>query len=483
MDQNFFQSWKRSVPRLGVVLERMQEKTIVALGINPYPRIIPALFLKNYIIYSVKDSVDLDTLRSYVNIFCLEEKFPKIAPKVHSTSYLLGNFAFHAFLKSRRKPFRLSLNQTTPPIIEKLKELKVEWIGNPPETFDDVMLKGNFRELLERLNLPRLLRKTYLREEFLSKTFEELYALWQKPFVIQRADLEVGGEQGTLFVHTKEHWERAHEILSEDTRFKMIQVSLFVKGDSLSMLGCVTHLGILTSMLQLQLIDIPEVLQGNVSTGSFLGHDWMFKSWEQRTQNEAQRTVETIGEHLKQKGFRGIFGIDFIYNKQTKELLPLECNPRPTGALPPYSLMTIAYTDIPPLEFFQFMAQLGIEEDFDFEAVNKKLKQSFPVSHISLSPKGILKMPLTLASGIYSYSFEQEVLTYRRPGAFLHELKDSEEFLIIDTVPRKGAIIVQNVPRSFKIIFPRSIASSSYSLQPNIAKMVDTISRALRKST
>ena len=100
MDQNMFQSWKRSVPQLGTVLEHMQERAIIAVGGTPYPRITPSLFLENYTIYSVKDPVDNDLLRSYAKIFCLEEKFPKASAMIRSTSYLLGIYAFQAFLKA-----------------------------------------------------------------------------------------------------------------------------------------------------------------------------------------------------------------------------------------------------------------------------------------------------------------------------------------------------------------------------------------------
>ncbi len=127
MNQRFMQSWKRSVPRLEAILERMQEKTIIAVGGTPYPRITPALFLENYTIYSVKDPVDNDLLRNYASIFSLEEKFPKAAAKIHSTSYLLGNYAFQAFLKSRRNPFRLIFYQAlSPSVIKMLEQLEVE---------------------------------------------------------------------------------------------------------------------------------------------------------------------------------------------------------------------------------------------------------------------------------------------------------------------------------------------------------------------
>jgi predicted ATP-grasp superfamily ATP-dependent carboligase len=478
----FFISWQSVVPRLKDVLRQMERKTIIALGIAPYPRIIPSLFLQNYLIYSVKDTADLDVLRSYAKIFCLEEKFPKVAPKIQSTNYLLGNYAFQAFLKSRRAPFRLMFYQTTPPIVKKLEEQKIDWIGNRPESFNDVLLKVNFRNILKKLKLPHLEDWRMPREKFLSKTFEEIYRRWERPVVVQRADFDAAGEQGTFFIRKEVDWQTMQQILSQDTRFKEIQISPLIEGFSVSMLGCVTHLGVLTSPLQLQLIDVPEALCGQFPTGVFLGHDWGFRKWSSQTEITAQKIVELVGEFLAGKGFLGIFGIDFIYDHKTAKIFPLECNPRFTGALPVHSLMITAQSEVPPLEFFHLMAHLEIKEQFDFDTVNEKLKERLPVSHVSLIPKGVYEMKLPLKAGIYSFSPKKKVLTYKRPGAFLWELKDSSEFIMIDSIPRQGSHPIQNVPRLFKLIFPRSIAYSSSAVEPEVGELISTLSTALRKN-
>ncbi|MEK7541956.1 MAG: hypothetical protein AAB533_03855, partial [Patescibacteria group bacterium] len=94
MNRDLFSAWQRYVPDLGNALRQMEEKTIIAVGVAPFPRIMPSLFLDRYAIYCVKDAVDIDVLRRYTTIFCLEEKHPKVAEKVHATGYLLRNYAF-----------------------------------------------------------------------------------------------------------------------------------------------------------------------------------------------------------------------------------------------------------------------------------------------------------------------------------------------------------------------------------------------------
>lgn len=479
MDATLFKTWQEFVPDLEGVLRRMQEKTIIAVGVAPYPRIIPSLFLGNYAIYCVKDAIDLDLLRNYVTIFCLEEKYPKIAAKVHATGYLLRNFAFQAFLKSRRRPYRLMFYQTTKKIVDTLQELGIEWIGNRPESFSGVVLKGDFRDLVKARGLSSVPDWRIPRDEFLQKSFQELMARWNRPIVVQRADFDVAGELGTFFLRSEDDWRSCREILSKDTRYTTVTISPFIEGYSLSMLGCITHKGVLTSTLQLQLIDVPESLHGQLATGVFLGHDWGFHPWPEETAKIAERAVESIGAHLAEKGFKGIFGVDFIYDERTHEIFPIECNPRFTGALPVYSLMIAA--GAPTLELFHLMHHLGIDADFDFDAVNRMLKARLPLAHISLTPKGIYEMKLPLTTGIYSYNLTSRELKYERPGAFYWDFESENEFMIIDSLPRRGGRVIQNVPRFCKLIFPRQIARSSFSVEPEIGELITTLSTALRK--
>ncbi len=481
MNTKLFEAWRRYVPDLGSVLDRMQEKTIIAVGVAPYPRIIPSLFLENYAIYCVKDTVDIDLLRNYATIYCLEEKHPKIAEKVHATGYLLRNYAFQAFLKSRKHPYRLMFYQTTPKIVDTLREQNIQWIGNDPESFKGVILKGDFRDVIKERGLPSIPDWRIPRGEFLQKSFADLWSKWERVFVVQRADFDVAGELGTFFIRSAEDWQKMHDILERDERYSAVTVSPYIEGHSLSMLGCITSQGVLTSTLQLQLIDVPESLHGQLATGVFLGHDWAFHPWSESTEKTAQKVVESIGGYLADRGFKGIFGIDFLYDSASSEIFPIECNPRFTGALPIYSLM-VAAGGIPTVEFFHIAAHLDLNFDFDFRAVNDALKKRRPIAHISLTPKGIFEMKLPLAAGVYSYDRTARSLRYERPGAFLWDFKNENEFMLIDSLPRPNGRVIQNVPRLCKLVFPRGIARSSFEVEPEVGELITTLSTALRKN-
>lgn len=481
MDKQLFEAWRRYVPNLGEALRAMQDKTIIAIGVAPYPRIVPSIFLDNYAIYCVKDASDLDVLRNYAKIFCLEERHPKIAEKVHATRYLLGNYIFQGFLKSWRRPYRLMFYQVTPKIIEVLEEKKMDWIGNRPDTFDEMLLKGSFRDLVRKLGLPAIPDWRVSRDDFLKLTFKDVWERWGRTAVVQRADFDVAGEMGTFFISKEKDWQTCYEVLSKDGRYSTVTISPFIEGHSLSVLGCITPKGVLTSTLQLQLIDVPQSLHGQLATGVFLGHDWTFHPWPESTEKTAEMIVESLGKHLASHGYQGIFGIDLVYDAKTHEIFPIECNPRFTGALPVYSLM-VAANGVPTMEFFHLAAHLNVPVDFDFDRVNAALKERIPAAHISIAPKGILEMKLPIIAGVYSYDSKTEALTYKRPGAFLWDIKNDDEFIIMDSVPRQGGRVIQNVPRMFKLVFARPIARSSNAVMPEIAELIEKLTGALKRN-
>ncbi len=482
MQPNFSASWQAVVPNLKRVLELMQEKTLIGFGMVPYPRIVPALFLKNYEAYAVKDTADLDVLRSHAKIFCLEEKFPKAAAKIHAASYLLGNYAFHAFLKSRHYPFRLLLHRTTAPIVKKLEDLKIDWIGNKPETFQDILLKADFHALLKKLNLPCLASTRISKEEFSKNTFLQVSQQCQPPFIAQRVYSETGLEQNPFFIKEEDDWENMRLALSLDQNFTEVQLSPLSKGLSLAMVGCVTHQGVLTSSLQLQFVDVPEILYDKPPLGILLGYDLGFCQWDTKIETTAQKITEQVGKFLSAKGFLGVFGINFLYNQQTNEIFAQECIPQFPEDVHIYSLAVMGKTRVPPMDFFHLLAHLGIKENFDFSAVNSALKERLPVSHIFLLQEGVQEMKLQLRTGVYSFNPEKQALTFQREGAFTWELKNSSEFLMIDSMPRLGKPVIDNVPSLFKLIFPGSIGESSSQVQPDKAMLLSTLSKALYKT-
>jgi hypothetical protein len=473
--------WRELIPDIDTVIAQLEQTSILSVGITPYTRIIPSFFLKNYSIYTVQRSSDVDIMEKFVRMYVLQDRHPDIAARVHGTGYLIGNHAFQAFVRSRKPAPKLMFYTMTDKIVESLDKLGIGWIGNNPDTFRDVMLKGPFKQLIRDLGLPIPPSKVYPRTDFMEMVYTQIAADCGASFVVQRADKEVGGNEGTFFVHDDADFRRCLHALSKDESFNSIVATRFVEGWSTSMLGCVTSKGILSGPMQLQLIDVPEALHGVPPNGIFFGNDVGFAEWPADSEASAQRAVEAIGQHLASKGYKGIFGLDFLYDKKTGEIFANECNPRFTGSLVLYSLMLLQ-AGVPPMEFFHLMAHLDVESNYDFDTVNAALKTRIPCSHIAFSPKGITSMELPLLAGVYSYDPAGPTLLYKGPGISLADLKDEKDFMLLDTVPNVGGPIEQHVPRLFKFIFPRSIAKSSYEIDGVAGFLVKQFADKLQKA-
>ena len=469
--------WKTLIPDLSEVLVQMERTPIISIGITPYTRIIPAFFLKNFSVYATKRSSDVDILEEYFPMHVLEDHQPDLAKRVHGTGYLIGSYAFQAFIKSRRTPVRLMLNTVTKKATEDLEKMKTSWLGNVPESFETVAYKGSFRKLVKSLGLPSLASHVYSRQEFFVSSFESLFKELEGSFVVQRADKEVGGNEGTFFIHAKVDFEECISALSVDEGFENVIVTPYIDGYSTSMLGCVLEQGTLSGPLQLQLIDVQQSLHGVKGNGIFFGNDLGFHPWGEQIEKQAEEVVEKVGDYMRAQGYRGIFGIDFLYDKKRNVIFPNECNPRAPGSAMLYSLALLK-AGLPPLDFFHIMAQLGIKSSFDFKKTNAALKIHASYSHIAFSPRGITSMELPLKAGIYAYD-NNVSLSYRGPGISLADLKNEQEFLLIDTVPSLGSAIEQNVPRLFKFIFPRSIANSTYEIDSEAGFLVDRFAKSL----
>ncbi|MBI2113103.1 MAG: hypothetical protein HYT50_00800 [Candidatus Wildermuthbacteria bacterium] len=479
MNPHYIPSWQKVFPNIENALQKLEQKLIVGFGITPYPRIVPALFLKNYLIYSAKDTADLDIMRSFVKVFCLEEKFPKAGAKVHAASYLLGNYGFQAFVKSRREPFYLLLHRTTPAIVKKLEEQHIEWIGNDPASFEEVALKTNFQELLAKLNLSHAKTLRFSNEDFATQTFQSLFDQIQQPFQLQRIYSSIGMEQNPFLVSTQEQWEETLPQLSYGEQFQEVFVSPIPQGLSLSMVGCATHLGVLTSSLHLRFLDIPEILGDERPSEIFLGHDFQFSSWNESIEDSAQTITENVGAYLEKKGYRGIFSINFVYDQNTENIVPQECTPQFPEDLHIYSLMIAQLNKVPPMDVFHLMEHLQMQESFDFQAINAGLKERMPLSHVFLRPKGIQEMKLLLSPGVYSFSQEKKSMTYIKQALFPWEARGTNEFLLIDSVPRHQKPVIQDAPSLFKLVFPRSIAMSSSKITPDAAGLIARLRAAL----
>ena len=331
------------------------------------------------------------------------------------------------------------------------------------------------------MDLPRLEALRVSWEQFQKESFSSFSHTQTPPFTVQRIYSETGLEQSPFFITTQDNWEDMMLALSLTKNFSEVQVTPILRGLSLFMAGCVTHKGVLTSTLQLQLVDVLEVLHKQPKAGLLMGSDFAYCSWENDIEIKGQQIVELVGEHLSKKGYRGLFGITFLYEESAKQLFAIDCIPQYPEDLHLYSLAVLSQGEVPPMDFFHITELLDKKVEFDFEAVNSGLKKRAHLSHIFLLREGIDEMNLPLSPGIYSFIESARGLSFLRRQAFPWECANNKEFLMLDSMPRFGKPTIDNVPSLFKLIFPRSIGVSSSEVTKDVAVLISTLSESLRK--
>ena len=163
------------------------------------------------------------------------------------------------------------------------------------------------------------------------ETFETYVARFGAPLVLQ--DSLGGGGRGTHIIRTTEDMARALEILDRERKSEEIIISRFVTGKERSIQVCLTKDGTYKGPLQQQLIRNPELLNP-LGRGGMFFCGGKFLAYESAVvEAQIAAAVDIAAEELRQAGYRGIFGIDFLLDESGR-IWTIEINARTTGLLP-----------------------------------------------------------------------------------------------------------------------------------------------------
>lgn len=324
-----------------------------------------------------------------------------------------------------------------------------------------------FEKLDDKLEFLRIMRKTGIRKDSLivntgelDKKLPLIFKKFGNKIVIQLP--KEGGGRGTFFFNEKEKNkipERIKEALKSPeigTKSRVLIANRFVDGPSVSISGCITKdNGILVSSCRYQLTDIREATKVGFS-GVFCGNDWSLSQNIPRSIHEkAGRMAKKIGKILKIEGARGIFGIDFIWDKKKNSLMPLEINPRLLGTTPVSAQTHLIKKDV-PLEAFHVLEFLNIKYKIASEKVYLK---NFAHSGAHLIIYNQLETPMRCTKKVEGgvYGLVRNKLRYVRKGFELSNLQEKGTFILTDGVPTNKYIYRKN-RKLFRIITREKIS-------------------------
>jgi hypothetical protein len=152
----------------------------------------------------------------------------------------------------------------------------------------------------------------------------------------------------------------------------VVKIMRRIRCRQLTIEGCVTRRFTLAGPLQTELVGFAQLTPfggGWCGNEVFAANDSTSLTADIRQQ--AQRATLALGEQLRQAGYRGCFGLDFLLDQDTNTLYLGEMNPRITGASPMTSQAMLDAESV-PLLLFHLLEWFGADYELDVQAFNQQ---------------------------------------------------------------------------------------------------------------
>ncbi len=404
------------------------DENVVGIGVSAFNRVGLEGLVRNFRIICLSDGKCLEEIMKSVRVFSIEREDGKKAGSKRNTLRILRHEKSREIIGSLENPYLL-FYRITESIRMVCKKNGWKMIGNPPGIMRDN--KRDFRAMLESLGLEPVPGEVVKTDGI---DYGKISKKYGKRIVIQA--FSGSGGKGTHFVFSGKDLETVRKKLKGETE---VLVARFIEGPSPSLTGCVTRHGILSTNLQHQLLDIPEVMNPGVGSGVFCGHDWTSSDFPGEVNEQACEYAERIGKHLGSLGYKGIFGLDFVLDRERGKIYPVELNPRLLGSFPVLTMIQLENGE-PVLMGFHLLEFMGIEYDIDAERMNGLLRKKKEGAHFFLYSRGegMARNGKSVDAGIYR--IEKGDLKWLRPGYRTSDIEDKDEFILTDSVPFENTV-------------------------------------------
>jgi len=422
-----------------------------------YPYINNNLFIKKYSlgINSIFSKEDSKNKEMSLHEMLAQDDFRNIIDKVGKDS-----------------PIFILVSKATSDLLAICKQNNWNLIGPSPDIIQKLDSKSYFRSLLKKMKLPSIPSLTISGNELLKISYQKINEQIGKKFVIQDHLGKTGEKTKTMFISTQGEFLDSQQLIQKNKlNDSSFIISKYISGIPLSMLGCSTSKGTLTGFLQFQIIDSIDVANTNNAKGVFCGHDWGKAQEFKIVEAAMASTVKTIGDYIYTLGYRGLFGIDFIFDSQNCIALALECNPRYTGSFPLFSLIEEMNNSI-PLEFFHLVENTS--QTYSSKLINAHHSTNvFSFSHLVLKNKfeEDIVSDKDIPSGVYRIDNSNN-LQFIKSNCGLNELSPNT-FLLINATHNYRSPIAPN-KNIAKIIFPISIVNKDNELIPQVKNICNS---------
>lgn len=175
------------------------------------------------------------------------------------------------------------------------------------------------------------------------------------------------GDSGhtTFFISNEDEWRKyEEEIIAEDE----VKIMKRIKPRGTAVEACVTRHGTIVAPMMTELVGFKELTPYK---GGWCGNEIYYDVFTPEIRQKAREATFSVGERLRQEGYKGYFELDFLIDEETGEIYLGEMNPRVTGASSITNHTVFALSDA-PLFLFHLLEWMDVEYELDVEALNAR---------------------------------------------------------------------------------------------------------------
>lgn len=422
----------------------------------------PEDIIPNYHIICIDYDNEVDYLeKAGAKIFCLEKEFGKKNVIFRNSAVLLGQEPVKKYIKENTPPGMQAAVVVFKPSLaaEKIaRENNWKILNNSAIFSKEIEDKFNFIFIGKSLHIRIPDAETI---DFGRLSYWELKKYYDY-FVVQLKSGYAGSS--TFFIRSKDDYSRLMDAFFRDPSGKksfMVKVSKFIRGIPATVNACVISSEVYVGKPCYQITG-EELCTNN--RGTTCGNDWGVLRISAKASDEINEIGKKIGLYLKGKGYKGIFGLDFIISDKDEDVYLIEINPRFVASIPFYTKLEIKNSMLPMMAL-HFLEFLGIKYSIGFpakELFDKNSSAIFGSQLVLRNKEGKICTPAgEMKSGVYR--FDKGNLIFLRPGYSPLDLNLPNEFIILAAAKGRKVKPENEVAR---LESTASLAGKNYHLAP-----------------
>lgn len=435
--------------------------------------------IPNYHIICIDHDSEADFLeKSGVKIFCLEKELGKKNVIFRSSAILLAHDKVKKYINENTPPGAQAAVVVFKPsqAAEKIA-LENNWkiLNNPAVLSKGIEDKFNFIFIAKSLQIRIPDAETI---DFGRLSYWELKKYYDY-FVVQLKSGYAGNS--TFLIRSNDDYVKLMDTFFHDPagqKFIQVKVSKFIHGIPATVNACVVSDDVYVGKPCYQITG-EKICTNNLSTTC--GNDWGVLSLSSKASDEINKIGKKIGYYLKEKGYKGIFGLDFIISEKNNDVYLIEINPRFVASIPFYTKLEIKISAFPMIAM-HFLDFLGVKYSINSAAIASLMKKSSAISGSQLVLRNKERNTCFPSADVKNgvYCLKNGKLDFLRPGYSPSDIKSINEFIVL-TAAKGRKIKPENEVARIECM--ESLVSRDYHLTADAELIAQEIYEKLKLAT